>query len=46
MEFKKQTSKQNKTHRYREQIGGYQKGKWFGSGEKRVKGVNYMVIDG
>ena len=46
---KKRTNKtkQRQTHRYREQTGGYQSGREVGGrGGERVKGVNYMVIDG
>ena len=45
MESKKQKNKQNKTHRYREQIGGY----WTvrGRGVNEVsEGANCMVPDG
>ena len=38
--------KRNKTHRYREQIGGYHRGRELREEAKRVKGVNCMVTDG
>ena len=44
----KQMKKQNKTktNKYREQIGGYQRGSRVERGQKWVKGVNCMVMDG
>ena len=41
----KQT-KQKQTRRYRKQIGGYQKGRELGDGQKWVEEVNCMVMDG
>ena len=40
--LKNKTNKQNKTQRFREEIGGYQRGRGGGW----MKGVNSMVIDG
>lgn len=38
-------NKKNQTHRYKEQISSYQKGKGLGGQVKWVKWVNCMVTD-